>query len=308
MELFKGSLALFNLNLFNPANNKGVVNLVNDMVCYNQGELAQYTYLAGEKHKLMKEELRSASTDKAKVQSYKEELEIHLNAELKKVIKGNFARILKYFDGRSKQAPRVCIKVAKDDNILDFFREDNRFYVTDCKRKENSGFASVYETGKYYLCNDIPYEVKAGRYENPRIDKRKAILYKKSSVLNWWNQKQGREDADWISCWKESSVNGNFVTPHAKQCYKSTLVIPMTLVGNDLSRDFKQQFRILEDKPGRAIYGFLCLDHHHRNFFKPEMDVAVGYIFADLISLYLISNLTYIDYSKTFKAAVDYVN
>ncbi|MFA5073249.1 MAG: hypothetical protein WC539_05070 [Nitrospirota bacterium] len=296
-------------NVFKSKSNIAVIQQISDIVCYNQGELAQYTYLAGEKHKLMKEEFKKGKANNTKVQSHQTDLVSYLSGELKSIIEENFGRVRKYFIGRSKQLPRVCIKVSKDDIIKDFIREDNRRYISDCKWQDNTGFADVYETGRYYLCNNIPHEVRACRYKNPRLDSHKATLYKKISAVNWLSQKCGKEDKAWMDCWTKNSFHNVSTVPNASECYKSTLIIPMTLLGNRVSNDFKKRFRIADanENTGRAIYGFLCFDHHYTNFFKREIDVPIGYIFADLISLYLITHLMYTEYSKTFREVGDFV-
>jgi hypothetical protein len=280
-----------------------LVESIKDAVCYNQGELAQYSYLAAEKHKKMKDEIRKNSYDPVKLKNYKKDLETHLNAEfIGRIIHENFKLIHKYFGGRAKIDPRVCIKAIDNNTVIDFRREEDQFYVIDCNLDENTGFFEVYKTGNYYFSNDLPTEVKSGRYFNPRLDKHEAVTYK-SPTLNWLSQKRGKEDMRWVKCWRKISLGINETTPKAKQCYKSTLITPMTLMRNSLSAEYKEMFRIpvASAKEDRAIYGFLCFDHHYTGYFKPEIDIPLSYIFADLLSLYLITNLTYTEYSKTFK-------
>jgi hypothetical protein len=302
LNFLSSSLALFRINLI-LGDQKKILNQIKDVVCYNQGELAQYSYLAGEKHKAMKDELKKSSPDIVNVKKFKTELERHLNEKLSKIAKENFAQLKRFYNGHSKREPRVCIKAARDGKVIDLFREEDQLYIKNYGIKENKGFSHVNDTGKYYLCNNIPYEIKQRRYYNPRLDMHKALLYS-SPKLNWLRQRLCQEDTKWIDCWeiiKNVSREGG-ETPTAEQCYKSTLITPMTLLGNTLSKEFMDQFR-MKSLPERAIYGFLCIDHHHTNYFKNDIDVPLSYIFADLISLYLITNLTYTEYSKTYEQA-----
>lgn len=80
----------------------------------------------------------------------------------------------------------------------------------------------------------------------------------------------------------------------------------MTLLGNTLVPEFKTKFKIeeIESKNDRAIYGFLCFDNHKSNYFIEDIDVSIGYIFADILSLYLIERLRYTKYSETFNIAL----
>ena len=50
----------------------------------------------------------------------------------------------------------------------------------------------------------------------------------------------------------------------------------------------------------RTIFGFLCFDHVDENYFDQENDVSVGYVFADLLSMYVFTRLIYMEISKTY--------
>jgi hypothetical protein len=283
------------------------IDLLKDVVCYNQGELAQYSYLAGEKHKAMKDEFNAKNGSASKkLKKCKVELENHLNTEFMKIAKSNFERIKKYFHGRAKMEPRVCIKAYREKKIIDLIREKDQLYRVDCGLEENKGFYEVHETGKYYFCNNIPLEVKRGRYFNPRLQIHKAEQFK-PKTLDWLWKRLGKEDERWIECWDKISIRGKApITPLAEQCYKSTMITPMTLLGNVdslWSTEFRERFgiNIGERSQGRVIYGFLCFDHHYKGYFIEKVDIPVSYIFADLLSLYLIINLIYTEYSTTYK-------
>lgn len=100
--LFESPLSL-NINPFDSSHQhhvKKITNLMKELVCYNQGELAQYSFFAGEKHKVMKDELNSKSPDKSLVKNYKEELQNYLTQNWKELSKTilnaclNFLRVV----------------------------------------------------------------------------------------------------------------------------------------------------------------------------------------------------------------------
>jgi hypothetical protein len=78
----------------------------------------------------------------------------------------------------------------------------------------------------------------------------------------------------------------------------------MTLMNNkEFDIDFKTNFFEKIPEGSRAIWGFLCLDHPEVNFFRKSDDVIIGYIFADIMSLYFIANFVHTEISKTFNQA-----
>jgi len=84
----------------------------------------------------------------------------------------------------------------------------------------------------------------------------------------------------------------------------------MTLYRNELGEEFRKHFDIpkqnSEKEKSRAIWGLLCLDHREAHYFD-DLDVSIGYIWADILSLYFISALMYTDRSRTFNEAVDII-
>ncbi len=84
------------------------------------------------------------------------------------------------------------------------------------------------------------------------------------------------------------------------------MIIPMTLWNSDLSEDFKKRINI--KNVDRVIFGFLCMDHVDTNFFDEETDVPVGYYFADILSMYLLTRLIYTEISETFRNIENYLD
>ena len=86
---------------------------------------------------------------------------------------------------------------------------------------------------------------------------------------------------------------------HYSNCYKSTLIIPLTLWNNKLAKLFVEKFNMKDVE--RTIFGYLCFDHIETYYFYEDFDVNAGYIFADLLSLYLLTYIIYIEQSTTYK-------
>jgi hypothetical protein len=274
-------------------------------MCYNQGELAQYYFLASELHKDLKTLIVTGETDTKVIGHHVEALEDFLNSKLENVFKENTNRfILKYFDGRRKRLPRACIKIHRNGIIYDIFRDSREYPVIHYSIESNTGFKHVYETGKNYSCNDIPKRVGHELYKNPRLDDKIVRASYKPKWPRW--RYRNKTDYEWMSVWRNIQLEDRTpLEPSAESCYKSTIIIPLTLLGNTLTNKFKELFKIEEisQSNDRAIYGYLCFDHHEIRYFKDKEDVDMGYFFADILSLFLIARLTYTEYSKTFQHA-----
>jgi len=160
----------------------------------------------------------------------------------------------------------------------------------------SSRIKDVVTTGEFYLENNIPEKARKGSYHNPRLNDDSVRKYKKP--FHW-----GKDsiDNEWIIHWKDYHHHDNNTPNWAQSCYKSTMIIPMTLINNDLSDEFKRRFFENNLDGERTIWGFLCFDHPTINYFDRERDSAIGYIWADLLSLYFISAHIHTELSDTVK-------
>lgn len=292
----------FNLPFFDKPNRQ-LIKLINRMVCYNQGRYIEFEYLLGLKHKDIKDEL-PVSPGSERLTACCEELLRFAYFELQQITEKNFKFIIEYFtgSGRSKIPPRVCIKALHNDRIVDLFRNKRgRYYVKEHPIKSNSGIEYVFQNGMYYIQNDIAMQAKQGHYKNPRIIDQRVRNY--SKPFRW--PYSDSSDERWISCWTN---NDDDSPPHPESCYKSTLIIPMTLLNNDLSDEFRKSFFRNSVQGDRTIWGFLCLDHVKTDYFLDEMDRMLGYLFADILSLYYISTYIHTENSGSFSRAMKRVN
>lgn len=166
---------------------------------------------------------------------------------------------------------------------------------------ENTGFQYVFNNGRYYLCPDIPSKAKGGYYINPRLQNHLARNYnppRKAFI------KKEAIDTAWCDCWVRGSS-----TPAEweRSCYKSTLIVPMTLINNDLDDEFKKDFFNSSFHDNRTIIGYLCFDHPIIDYFNENIDVKLGYIFADILSLYFYSAYIHTTISQTFQKAKEFL-
>lgn len=313
IELFQ--LAAGKSNIAVPAINKfncfehydnyiKVITLIKKIFCLNQGMIMNYHYNGSRLHKKIRKLFSEDDCSKPLlIEEYKQELSGYLVDKLIDATKINIKYIHEYFNGRSSQPPRIVIKAYENGKIVDIYRQTND-YFTEYALDRNSGFKHVYDYGKYFFCNDIPTMASKDKYINPRLNNQKVRDYFSSiaavEVINLENI--------WVDCWAQnrSAADQPPTSPSRESCYKSTMIIPMTLLNNEgLSDEFKTKFEIPRyseaGEPGRAIYAFLCFDHPEINYFHEDIDSQIGYIFADILSLYFIERLNYTKFSDTLQ-------
>lgn len=289
----------YRLSLFGQSSHDSeFIDYVKNIICYNQGELAQYSFLAAEFHKGMKTAF--AEDDIGVALTCQSTLSEYLNRNLERIIKENFKYLHSHFKRRAKESPRICVKggydIAGQEIIISLFRDRNVNYKSDAPLDENTGFQYIYDTGRFYLCNDIPEKARIGAYVNPRLIPSAAKVYTNPGIIK---RKLGLTkglDSEWEKCW-DGGGRGIVISD---SCYKSTLIIPMTLRNNSLDDSYKEMINLSD--VDRTIFGFLCIDHVNSEYFIPDVDVALGYIFADILSLYLISRMVYTNISQTYQA------
>ncbi|MDQ3774977.1 MAG: hypothetical protein M3461_11755 [Pseudomonadota bacterium] len=283
-----------------------------EVICYNQGEYVQYNFLAGELHKTLKDALRESPTPVARLHELCGQLEEFLNKKLYHVSLQNFRFIKSYFRSRHDKEPRLCIKghyiKGEEDQIVQLVREKKVNYRSEYPLKENSGFLFVKAHGRYFLCNDIPKSITNDEYRNARIDDALARAYyeHKNTASAKSSENHGYQyDESWVRCWippQNDRDPPSQIDPSS--CYKSTIIIPITLWNNKLTSSFRMRLRRKHetdiDIKAKTIFGYLCFDHVEENYFNDNIDVDVGYIFADILSLYMITRAIYTELSTTY--------
>ena len=259
---------------------------VQNALCLNQGNFLQYSFVTAEKHKALKAALHKDASKTRKIATLKKNLTNFINEQFYINTYENFKLLHNYFKSTGRKPPRISIKGSFKDHehnmVVTVFRDSKVGYEHGARIAENKGFNSVYENGTYFLENNIPKAALNRKYYNQRLISENVEKYFSgaSSIK------------EWKDCWKDSDGTSS-------SFYKSTLIVPMTLWNNKLSDEFKKLINM--ENVDRTIFGFLCFDHAEENYFDKDKDVAIGYVFADIISMYLFTRLVYTDASNTFE-------
>jgi hypothetical protein len=268
-----------------------------EITAFNHTALIQYSFLAAEKHKLLRELLDEDGADLQKISQRTSDLMAFLNAEFYGIVERNFDFLHEYFSRRGGVAPRICLKgnfrMNDSESVISIFRDAAVDYNSNTDIRNNTAFFSIWLKGRYYLENNLPAATLKGEYKNPRLDTdmiRKEFDEDRSSA--------SRLNRSWDSFWKDYRP-----TEDRRSFYRSTLVVPLTIGSGDLTEAFEDTLarKIGSQKPERAILGFLCLDNYEAGYFDEERDVQVAHSIADILSVYVFNRVMYTDASKTFR-------
>lgn len=283
---------------FQGQNHSKVIGLLQGVICNNQSMYIQYHFLLSEKHKMMKSEFIKENMSLDVVREYYTTMTDYAYEGISDSIGSNFKLLLEYFKltKTTKYLPRLCVKSIHNNQVVDLYRFDPEYYTMHSV-DENTSIKYIQENGLYYLCNNIPLAAKNGLYVNPRLNQAMVRKYEPSLFDRF---KKDGPDKGWADCWVDNNTEHEPRRANASSCYKSTLVVPMTLLNNSLTREFQRTFFNKELKDNRTIFGFVCIDHLNANYFDEELDVKIGYIIADLMSLYFIALHIYTEKSETF--------
>lgn len=277
-----------------------VVPLLQEVVCYNQAEHIQYAAVAHSLHKALKFALHP-KPNPMQIGTAQQQLDEHLFLGLNRICEKNGEYIEQYFSGRKK--PRICIKssLGLDDNdfVTDIYRNKNGKISDKISLDSNAGFKHILDTGKYYLCNNIPESAKREEYFNPRLNAKAAKIYSPPRFMAARKALRLSVNDNWCDCWSGYGAT----PPTVEACYKSTMIVPISLSDRQTSdRLFHSLFPQEARTANRILFGYLCLDSTEVDFFTNE-DIAIGYIFADLISFYFFTLVSLTLLSETHKFA-----
>lgn len=299
-----------NLFIGDRKGDQRVIDFCQVFTCHHQGLLVQYLTFTNEYHKNLRIAMASNDSKKAEnVKKIRNAFDGFINDGFKKAWMLSVSMLNAYYNNGSDNMPRFCLKGTEkseisdeDEYIVDVFRENGKATNSKCLINENTGFVECYKNGQYFLLNDIPSSAKKGNYKNPRLEKKLVDDYRLPFKLELWRRKGF--DEKWGKCWdgyKEGIPSSN------KTCYRSTLIVPLTLIGNQLSDEFKQHTHVGKNAE-RMIYGFFCMDHVSLDAFRQE-DVSIGYMVADWLSIYLIMRYNFIVWSEVYnKSLSEYPN
>ncbi len=286
--------------------------VVKSGTCFNQGAFLDFLLLASERHKAFKESLPKniETVVKEKARDKLQDLCVYLHGQTQRAAENNFRFIDRYFELTRKNTPilpRISVKLVDrlndDEFVLDLAR--NHANVSACASSpinSNTGFEEILRSGKFHLINDIAKEVFSQRYKNPRLRMDHVDFISKSTTLRTTGN---ITPAQWRGLWIGAEHENNF-----RSAYRSTLIVPITLVNSAVSTEFRSVVRdhICPNENlrpiDRTIMGFLCLDHVDPYYFNEASDVDIGYMFADWLSLFLFVRYMYTTMSSSFQRCV----
>jgi hypothetical protein len=279
---------------------------IQSLVCVNQAGLSQYWFEASERHK----NLKSILQDQRKVPSLllKESLEsfeAYLYDEFYNAFRMSLTHVMNSFQARSSIQPRCCLKVIAGNEFVTLFRHPSSLMMEGpYSVNENSAFKEIANGSRsYYLSNNLPKDIAEGKYTNPRISQAEVKKYYESYLKSklFDHENANGIDFEWLKCWRDVFLIDidDIQSSPPDTCYKSTLVIPMSLKTQTLRTEFLKHFE-LNINNVRHIFGFVCFDHVGIDFFEEPFDVSLAYILSDIMSLYLICQLACTQYSSIY--------
>lgn len=252
-----------------------MLEILRNSICYNQGELIQFFYLTNYFYTH-----HTSKKGGDQISEWGKVLDSFIKIKIQEICKQNFLYLNQYYELSERKNVRICVKILSDNLLIDLARNTEK-NNKNISVELDSGVKYIIEKGVYYLNNDIPNSIINNEYANPNIDIKKFNREKQStneiiSILS-----------NWKNYWRHDCNSPN---DNNSRYYKSTLIIPMTLKNNALSDLFVKLTKF--PNVDREIFGFLCFDSTKINFFNKN-DINIGYIFADIISLYILCMLKY---------------
>mgnify|MGYP001791188550 CR=1 FL=1 len=288
------------------------------VVCYNQGKILNYWYDVNETHKNLKNEYHRLTLlqktvdrrDLVELENLKKELLEGMRNRFKAINRQNFNFMHEVYKCQSfgQKKPRFCIKTTYnkngDDFVITLDRDSNFVAEKRYKTSQSKAFSQIKNTGRYYICNNIPQSIKKEQYFNSRIDTAgvRRFYTPPWQFKNLQFRHSRKVDYQWRRYWIKRNNSERVPQEDLPRdyYYKSTLIIPIALETMSLSDDFLKDFGNHKDK---ISLGFLCMDHENIDFFNEKDHVDIGYFFADLISLYMYAFLKCTVYSSAYNSA-----
>ncbi len=280
--------------------NTNSMELIKQAIVYNTGSITNFQFEIERAHNELKNHL--LNQNKKELKEAITHFEETIYKSLFSVFEVNAEYLANYFAGRALRPPRIYLKFNYDGRIISGFSSKPAEYYAKYSPEDNTGFYSIISRGNYFLLNNIPEAAKKNHYKNPRLKNSCVASYKKNplkyvrSLLD-----KNYTDTDWQKCWQHMRSDGSKIKPSIESCYKSTLIVPISLPNNSLSFSFKEFFQIPESSG--TILGFLCFDHVEENYFNASVDIDIATIFAHLLSSFFVDYLKHKTHSQVFKMA-----
>lgn len=279
------------MKLFNFINKNKKSNLIfhKELVCYNQTQLYEFFTYANHLHKNLKKDYYSSKSDEEKYKKSKHRLVDFLNEKLNSVCEYNFSRVKEFYFKNRKNVFINTFLLRKDEKLISNSKFSNSIYCVSKKYIENNtAFKNVMNTGRVFIENNVPFAALKDVYHNPLLSNERVKEYR----INLLDFLRNSKDKRWMACW--NFENGN---KEVKSFFKSTMIIPMTILTSLLKPEFSDYIGVEEEE--RIIFGFICFDSEKIGFFQDD-DINIGYILADFISLYISIRLKFTIESDAF--------
>jgi hypothetical protein len=293
--------------------NIDILNLISTYVCETQSSLSQHIFMVNEKHKKLREcvcQIQSDNReilykDKERLKMLLADIDGYFMTSFGEFFEKTYKYALVYFNERSPMSPRITLKLVVEDQLGTLIKLPESFLSDKNTRiDENTGFHKIAKGEKHFLCNNIPDAIRRSNYINARIDQNKASAFSERDSIERELSYKDKFDNDWVKCWNSVKRLGSesSIESPPSTCYKSTMVIPISLAMKKLEKEFIQKFEISESSE-KALFGFLCFDHINVNYFNEDQDINFTQIVADILSLPLINQLMFTQFSHFYKMA-----
>lgn len=283
---------------------------IRNCICNFQLRYTNYQFEASRLHKEFKDSFKNKQDATTTYKNMIDFLEKGMNTLCSDIAKD----IIEYFSltHRHRKQPIVGIYLVNENDDLVSIAMTPRVNANFQPKKieKNTCFSDIYADGMSYLTNNLPETAKKDKsflYEGLDIDKikneYKLKFRDKKMIARFYNnfKRQSKPDNEWREMSNDHSNNNQYLS-------KSHLVVPITFRMHadqkKLSGKMIEILKLRED--GRSILGFICVNHLSTYYFDngsrdsyENIDVNIMYLFADMISLVLITFLMYKDGSKT---------
>lgn len=271
------------------------VSALREFICFNQKQMIKYEFLISEMHKDLKSYFTALSKENTEnnFEELKEKYEsfvVDAFENLFNVLDENTQYIENIFKSLNKTSlPRITIKAISDSEVLNIYRNTIPSNFNRSAIIENTGFLNILRDNQLsFLENNLPLKFQEETYKNPRLndDLREDFIQNKIT---------------WKDCWKVADND------EVLEYYSSTLIIPMSIRSEEKDMTDKSFYKhffqdIQKHDASRTVWGFLCFDHTEVDFFQNEDHddfQDIGYIIADILSLYLMFFYNHLPASKT---------
>lgn len=290
-----------------------LTNHLRDCLCDYQIQYTNYAFRCAQEHRDFKQAVRDE--DNARADECYQRLNSAVEDGLNLICAGHAKMVRKYFEitRRTKTPPKVGIHLMNDrGELVTAALESHTNLSSDHDRiPDDTILEHMIDTGLPYLDNSLPATaISSPNYHHSSLDldRVRKFYRQRWTDRNWlsrWrmNLLQLRPfDSDWDACWNDLKKG--------ESSYKSQLGIPITFrahaARHRLSRKMVEVLCLPEE--GRAIIGFLIVDHPSTFYFDEHpgdsydnLDVNVMYLFADTLSMALVTARTYTSGSVTVR-------